>query len=371
MKILFFLESLYCGGKERRSLELIQYLKQQNYYDILLVLTEKEIYYKYVYELGVNIEIIKRKVLKYDPRLFIKFYRCCRRFKPDIIHTWGNMTTFYAIPTKLICRIPLISNLIGNSRRTFAIFSLEFCFFKADIFFSNIILSNSKSGLTAYNIKTPKAKVIHNGVQLKRFKKKFDAKKVKEKLGIDTQYMLVMVASFSKYKDYDFFIDVAKELGKIRSDVTLIGIGEGSNWKHIQKRINDEKIHNVILTGIQTEVENIIAASEIGLLYTYSEGISNSILEYMALGKPVITTDVMGGTKEVIIQGKTGYYIKPNVDRNIELINLLLNDVELRTSMGKKGEERVNSYFSIDRMGNDFEVLYKEVLAIQSKSGGL
>ena len=51
MRILFFADSLQTGGKERRLLELIQYLTQQTGYEIALVLTEDEIHYKYVYEL--------------------------------------------------------------------------------------------------------------------------------------------------------------------------------------------------------------------------------------------------------------------------------------------------------------------------------
>ena len=104
--------------------------------------------------------------------------------------------------------------------------------------------------------------------------------------------MVVMVASFSKYKDYDLFVDVAKGIGKIRDDTTFIGIGDGSEWNRIQQRIKDEQINNIVLTGKQKEVERFIAASDIGLLCTYSEGISNSIIEYMSLGKPVISTDI-------------------------------------------------------------------------------
>jgi hypothetical protein len=74
MRILFFIESLRSGGKERRLLELIQYLGQDAENEMLLVLTEDEIHYKHVYDLPVNIRVIKRKGIKRDPRLFFKFY---------------------------------------------------------------------------------------------------------------------------------------------------------------------------------------------------------------------------------------------------------------------------------------------------------
>jgi glycosyltransferase involved in cell wall biosynthesis len=272
------------------------------------------------------------------------------------------MTTFYAIPTKLIRRVPLISSMITNGQRDWKLFSLIFLLFRADIFFSDVILANSKAGLNAYKLNIPKAKVILNGVHLERFQKKFNTKKVRDDLEIIADFMLVMVADFSKTKDYDLFLDVAKEIGKIRDDVTFVGVGNGPEWKRIQQRIKDEQINNIILTGKQNDVEQIIAASDIGLLCTYSEGISNSIIEYMALGKPVISTDIIGGSKEIIIEGETGYCIERSAEKIVDSINVLLNNTELRILMGNKGRERISSFFSINRMGEEFVSVYKDVL---------
>lgn len=368
MKILFFIDTLTNGGKERRLLELIQYLKQHTSYEIALVLTEDLIYYEYVYELGIPIKIIKRKGIKYDPRLFVKFYRVCSSFKPDIIHSWGKMTTFYAIPTRLIKRIPLISNLISDTQGLGEDTWVNSLFFKIDIFFSDIFLSNSKAGINAYNIDSPKVRVIWNGVNLERFQHEYDLIKVREELKVNTNFMIVMVAAFSTLKDYDLFLDIAKGIGRIRNDVTFVGVGDGAEWNRINQRIEDEHISNVSLIGKQKDVERIIAASDIGILCTYSEGISNSIIEYMALGKPVVSTDMVGGSKEIIIEGETGYCAERSAEKNVNLINSLLNNKELRISMGNKGRERISSFFSVKRMGEEFENLYKEVIAkIQKK----
>ena len=358
MKILFFLESLQCGGKERRSLELMQFLKQETDYEIELVLTEDEIYYDDVFKLDIRITILKRKSGKYDPMLFSRFYRICRRFKPDIIHAWGKMTTFYAIPSKLLCNIPLISSLIADSNRSYNGFSRYSYLLKTNIFFSDIVLSNSKAGLIAYNINTTKARVIYNGVHLGRFKPEFDLKAVKMELEIKTSFMVVMIASFSTFKDYDLFLDVAKEIRRMRNDVTFVGVGDGSEWKRISTRIEDEIIDNVILTGKMKNVERIIAASDIGILCTKSEGISNSIIEYMALGKPVISTDMSGGSRELIANGETGFCTDRSIEKVVTLVNKLLDDADLRISMGNKGMDRIRSEFSIDRMAEEFKVLY-------------
>ena len=85
MKVIFFIESLRIGGKERRLLELIQYLKFNQNFEIIIVLTEPIIDYKYVYEWDIPLKVIERTKVKKDPRLFYKFFKICKSFKPNIV----------------------------------------------------------------------------------------------------------------------------------------------------------------------------------------------------------------------------------------------------------------------------------------------
>ena len=85
MKILFFIESLRAGGKERRIVELLKGLKQFPDISIELVLTRNEIHYQEILQLDVPIHIIERKFLKKDPRLFFKFFRLAKKIKPDMV----------------------------------------------------------------------------------------------------------------------------------------------------------------------------------------------------------------------------------------------------------------------------------------------
>lgn len=360
MKILIFTDTLGFGGKERRMLELIRYLKQNTNHELALVLTENEIYYEYVHELGVPIQIIERKYSNFDPLPLVKFYRFCQSFKPDIIHAWGIMTTFYAIPAKLFGKKPLISSMIADVAGLNKILSTKTIFFKINYRFCDLVLSNSKAGIEAYKVSPEKSKVIWNGVHLERFQQEFSNDETRRNIGVKTKHMVVMVGSFWIFKDYDLFVDVAKEIKKTRSDVTFVGVGDGIYFDRIQQRIHEEQVENVILTGRRKDVEQIVAASDIGLLCTISEGISNAIIEYMALGKPVVVTDIKGGSQEIVIEGETGYCTERKKVSVVPLINKLLDNRELRISMGEKGKERIASHFSIDRMGREFEQVYKE-----------
>jgi glycosyltransferase involved in cell wall biosynthesis len=364
MRILFFLESLHGGGKERRSVELIRYLKQQpGNYEIELVLTEKEIFYEDILRTNVRIRILQRNRFRYDPAIFFKFYSICRNFRPDIIHAWGKMTTFYAIPAKTLCKVPLVSSLIADASKGYNDYSPYHLLLRTNVHFSDVILANSRAGLRAYGINERKARVIYNGADLLRFGYDFDMQSVKNELHVSTEYLVVMVASFSAFKDYDLFLDVAREVGSIRKDVTFVAVGDGPDLKRITRRMKDEKISNVVLAGRRNDVERIVAAADIGVLCTWAEGISNSILEYMALGKPVIATDLIGGSRELIEDGITGYCTSHDLLTVTALVNKLLNNKDLRLRMGKRGKERVERKFSIKRMGDEFQALYEDVLS--------
>ena len=106
MKILFFIENLGPGGKERRLTELIYDLVKNHGYECTIVLTKSEIHYDKLR--NVNIQpIIIEKTHKKDLSIFYKFYKIAKQLKPDIIHVWGNLAATYAIPTKLFLKIPL------------------------------------------------------------------------------------------------------------------------------------------------------------------------------------------------------------------------------------------------------------------------
>lgn len=363
MKILFFIPSLRSGGKERRLIELLFFLKSNTNFDIVLVLMENNIHYEYVKKLNIKIVLIERKKIKNDPSVFYRFFLFCRKFRPTIIHSWAGMTTFYAIPTKLYLNIPLIDNQISTSDPN--LFNKGFfasIIFKINYFFSDKIVSNSIAGLKAYKINNKKAEVIYNGIRLDRFENLSDLNFLKDKYGITTPYVVVMVAAFMKNKNYSLFLEVVKKINNIRDDVSFIGVGGGPLLDKFKERILLDDVNNFILTGIQQNVELIIKQSDIGVLFTDSEGISNAILEYMALEKPVISNDKNGGSNEIIEESVSGYITSDNCDEIVLKMNSLLNNKYKREEMGRKGREIINSKFTIDIMGNNFLKLYNKVL---------
>ncbi|MEM8891517.1 MAG: glycosyltransferase family 4 protein, partial [Bacteroidota bacterium] len=94
----------------------------------------------------------------------------------------------------------------------------------------------------------------------------------------------------------------------------------------------------------------------------HGEGISNSILEYMAMSKAVIASSG-GGTDEIVVHGKTGYLVQPSqVGELAGRIHELLDNQALRDEMGKKGYKRVYEHFNLNKMAKRYYDIYTKVL---------
>ena len=366
MKILFFIGSLGNGGKERRLVELLTYLKEKKDYEVVLLLAFNQIDYPQFYNLNIDYIDLQKKTNSKDVSLFFKIHHIIKQYKPDIIHTWGSMQTFYMIPSAIIQHIPLINSQITDAppKLRFSLFTrfVNACNFK----FASIILANSKAGLRAYGMHTsPKSKVIYNGLNLNRFTNLPNPKSIKEKYHIQTEYAVVMSASFSPNKDYQRFYKVASYVTSKNKNITFIGVGAiVNNNPNYDRLVKLAKGNNQILfPGRISEVEALVNACDIGVLFsTQGEGISNAILEYMALGKTVIV-DECGGTPEYINEGENGFF---TTNRNIEevgnLIIDLINKPEERKRIGDNAIKTIQAMFTLEHMGSEIENIYKKLL---------
>jgi glycosyltransferase involved in cell wall biosynthesis len=172
-----------------------------------------------------------------------------------------------------------------------------------------------------------------------------------------------MVATYAKNKNYNQLIEVAEFLSEKRSDITFIGIGDTevdpAEFERIKQRA--EKLTNVLIYPKISEVESLVNACDIGVLFTYSEGISNAILEYMACGKPVIA-NAAGGTTEIITNSKTGFLLTNETTEDIaRMIVGLVDNENRRNKIGQNAKLHIEKHFAVDRLGQEFCQLYTEV----------
>jgi glycosyltransferase involved in cell wall biosynthesis len=360
MRILFFIDSMRAGGKERRLTELMKVLQYEKEIKFELAIMDKDVHYNEALNLGINIHYLIRNTKK-DLQIFNAFYRLCKEFRPDIVHCWDSMTVLYSIPACKLLKIKLINGMIVDAPAKLNIFKKSKFRAKIAFPFSDIIIGNSNAGIKVYNAPRSKSICVYNGYNFERSDNLLNTKELRDQLSIETPFVIGMVATFGKNKDYKTYFEAAQQILKKRADITFIAIGEGTDSIESKALISAELLQNFRLLGKRLNTESYINMMDICVLTTYTEGISNSILEYMALAKPVIATDG-GGTSEIINDRKTGFLIAPSNPADlIEKTELLINKPEIRLNMGQDGKARIQNYFSIGKMVSHYVSIYNSL----------
>ncbi len=372
-RVLFFIARLTSGGKERRLIELLTYLKKTGGYELMVVVTRDQVHYTDFFQLGIPYHVIRKKWMKNDLSVFYKFYKVCKQFRPHIIHSWGRVQTFYALPAAIIQRIPLVNGQITAAPPKLNKWSINHVIDRLNFKYSKLILSNSNAGIGAFNPPPHKWRVIYNGINMNRFKNLPEVELIKAKYKISTPYAVLMAATYSPHKDYSLFFRVAELVTGQRSDITFIGVGaydKNDSYYREMLRLSGNN-PNIIFQSRCNEIEALINACTIGVLFSnravHGEGISNSLMEYMSLGKPVIANDA-GGTKELVRHNKNGYLVTNEPDQQIAaMICELIDNPSKYTNFGEESKRIIEQSFSLERMGNEFEKVYEDVLEYKTK----
>jgi len=372
MKILYIIESLTHGGKERRLVSLIKEFKERDNVQIEIIILSTDIHYKEIFDFNIKIHLLKRNIKK-DLGIFSKFNRILKKFNPDIVHCWDNIAAFHFGPICKIKRIPFVNSMISTAppKKLLKTFSKRFILNAVSYPFSDVILANCNAGLDSFRVPKNKGKCIYNGFDLGRNKVNLSPKEIREKFNIKTKYVVGMTGGFYIRKDYQSFVNGANLVLKNRNDVTFVAVGDGPNLEKIKKFVKSDNKENFKFVGKQLDVDSIVNIFDVGILTSnmdyHGEGISNSLMEFMFFSKPTIATDG-GGTSELIINNETGFLIEPkSEDQLAEKIEYLLENQERALQMGKKGRERIETHFSIDRMIEEFFQLYTELLKLKRK----
>lgn len=348
MKILYVIDSLKYGGTERQLVELIKGIDNifKSEYSIIVVclVKDKDSYENELLSLGIPIFYFIRK-FKFDLSPILKIVRLILINQIDIVHSYNNIgAIFGAIAAKLTCR-PLICSAVrdGKDWNFFSKMSKNFLGLISDAY-----IANSISGFKNRFKRIKKNfYVIYNGINLKRFKKNMH---YYDQLRMDLQlnnfkYCIGMVAALSKRKDHDTIIYAAFNIIKTMPEVCFIIVGDGERKKEVEKlTIKLGLDRNFKFLGYRDDCDRITRLLDIAVMLTntkfHYEGISNSLIEAMASGVPVIATRG-GGTNEIIDNNINGILVDPQnakqvSDKILELLNDHNKYVKISTNAYKK-----------------------------------
>jgi glycosyltransferase involved in cell wall biosynthesis len=208
--------------------------------------------------------------------------------------------------------------------------------------------------------------VIYNFIDQREFKRggKQEVNKLKESFGIANGHPTVtMVANLRPVKGVDVFLKSARLVLNDIPDVNFIIAGDGEQRQILENICHQLGINkSVKLIGTVSDVVSLLNISDIGVLSSYSESLSNSIIEYMATGLPVVCTDV-GGNRELVQDGRNGFFVPPNDPQRLaDAIVKLIKDPDLRLKMGRESLNLSEKLFDFESTLKQYENLFLKLI---------
>lgn len=333
------------------------------------VLTADSIFQKALHKHGIN--VIKLNVIWRDTKFLrdicglFKLYHFLKNTPYTIVHTHTSKGGFIGRLAARLAGVPVIIHTVhgfafheeSSSLKVFIYSKLE----RLAAYWCDSIITVSnfhREWALKLRIGTQKKiKTIVNGISEERIKPIHTIKRIKEKLGIaSNEFIILSIGRLAKQKGFEYLIEaVPKWSTKIGCGFKVFIIGEGP-----LRNILEEKVkllgaqRQVKFLGFCKDIGDLLAVSDIIVLPSLREGLSISLLEAMAAGKPIITTTI-GSNIEVVKHGETGILIPPkSSDKIVESILFLMKNEDLRKQLGLKAYQTFREYYTEERMLKEY-----------------
>ena len=307
-----------------------------------------------------------------DPLGVKKIREWVKKEDVDLVHTHYSKDLWVLAPALSVGRkkIPLVlTKHIGTMRpKRDLLHRLIYRRVDAVIAVSKLIRQNV---IQTHPVPQEKVRTIPNGVDLRRFGlKDVDRKAVRVSLGIPQDAVVVgMAGRLSWWKGYREFLEMAQRLIRARSDVFFLAIG-GST---VGEENEADAIRNfarplsldgrIVFTGFREDVDRLYGAMDVFVYPAYAEAFGLVLIEAMASGLPVVSSN-SDGVPEIVVDGKTGRLVRPRDSDalNAAVMEMLENSNTLK-EYGRAGRQRVMELYDIQKIVDQIEILYGELIA--------
>jgi glycosyltransferase involved in cell wall biosynthesis len=242
--------------------------------------------------------------------------------------------------------------------------------------FADWVIPNSKAGekyVIDRGIDRSRVSVIYNGINLQRLNPNQElVAEIRQRMGVPADGKVIgITASLTPAKDHATFLQAASIVAQAAPQTRFGILGDGPlrpDLEEMARRLGIEK--SVTFFGNQRDVGSYISVYDIACLASFDhEGCSNATLEAMAMGKPVVVTDI-GGNREIVERNKTGLMVPPKSPQIFaDAILSYLEKPELAKQMGDRARQFVLERFSVSRMVSDYQDLYERAIEYKEQSG--
>lgn len=356
MTVAQLTQSMHVGGLETLVLHLADRLQHRGIRSPIITLTD-----------GALLEEARRRGIEtfalgkadgFSPRTLWRLAALLRRQRIDVLHTHNLAPLVYGTLAGALTRTAVI-----NTRHGRAALSAPAPLW--GLARSVVAVSeDARRELLAHNrIDAGKVSVILNGIDVDEYSAaRTDA--VRTATCGDRALTIGVVGRLAPEKDHQTLLRAFALLQRRGVSATLLVVGGGELAGELQRLATQLGVDSAVrFLGVRKDVAAVLGSIDLFVLPSRMEGISLTVLEAMAAGKPVVTTAV-GGNPEVIVHGETGLLVEPANELALaDAMATLLADPSMRARFGRAGRERAAHLFSGERMVEAYASLYQSAAA--------
>lgn len=364
IKVCQVIPTLVQGGAEKQMSLLACHLDPERFEVDVVVLTHSGPYEQVLRDAGVGVHMIGKR-LKFDPFAYRRLSKKIREIAPDVVHSWLFAANSYGRLAAHKNGVPVI--IAGERSVDPWKAGWQFAVDKRLLKWTDIVATNTSAISDFYGkqgIPTEKFRVIPNAVD-PPIKAAITREELYKRLQIPLRGKVVgAVGRLWAQKGYRDLIWAGELLHVAYQDVWFVIFGDGPDLKQLQhlRDLTGAK-DSVKFVGHREDASELMSGLDVlwnGSLY---EGQSNTILEAMSRGVPVVASDIPGN-RDLVEHEQTGVlYPLGDVEALTKATNVLLRDDGRRQAMGEAAKCRVDSEFSLEKMVASYERLYSAAVA--------
>lgn len=365
IRVLYCVETISSGGVEQTRLTLAKNLPKDKFEIKITCSYASGPIAEALQEEGV--ELIRLGSMKhpFDWNIHKKVQAIIREFKPQIMHGGvfeGNSLTalsgtWMQVPVRIMEETSDPQNRSAKANWLLRQFSKMVD--KVTAISPNV----ERYLLNIAKIERRKVQLINNGVTMPNPISDTQKITLKNELGL-AEDTLVLGFVGRLFNDHKRMTDLLEAISLIKQkQIKLLMVGDGRDRGLVEEKIKELGIsEQVILVGYQSNTSLYYSIMDIFCIPSAREGFGLVAVEAMLFGLPVIASEV-GGLKDVVVDGETGFLVPPRSPESIaEKIQILIDQPQLRKQMGEKGRQRALRHFTAERYCRDVENLYLELL---------
>ena len=371
--VLQLIDSFNQGGSEWQALQLTRRLSQSDNFTVYVAsLSPEGPLRSSIADLSVGPIPSFPLNSFYDANAIRQLRLCVQWLKSSdikIIHTHDFYTNVFGMAAASLARLPVrIASMRETAEmRTPAQKKVQ----RASYTLAHQIIANSKAvqeTLLRDGLPKDKVSLIYNGLDVTRVSTRISRSDALSLFGLPPdrprQFVTIVANMRHEVKDYPMFLRSAQRVVEAVPNAAFLLAGEGELANEVRRLASELGISDAtFFLGRCENIAELLNISDVCVLSSKAEGFSNSILEYMAAGCPVVATNV-GGASEVIMEGETGYLVSPGDDATMaSRIILLLRGPERARQFGAAGKRLVETNFSCEAQLTKTEELYNRLLA--------